>query len=65
MYIELNQLPRWLSGKESARQAGDKCLTPGSGRSSGEGNGKPVWYSCLRNIMDREAWQAIIVHVVS
>ena len=39
-------------GKESACNAGD----PGSGRSSGEGNGNPLQYSCLENSMDREAW---------
>ena len=27
---------------------------PGSGRSSGEGNGNPLQYSCLENPMDRE-----------
>ena len=26
---------------------------PGSGRSPGEGNGSPLQYSCLRNLMDR------------
>ena len=29
---------------------------PGSERSSGEGNGNPVQYSCLENSMDRGAW---------
>ena len=28
---------------------------PGSGRSPGEGHGKPPQYSCLENPMDREA----------
>ena len=35
----------------------DIGLIPGSGRSPGEGNGNPLQYSCLRNPMDREAWQ--------
>ena len=26
---------------------------PGLGRSPGEGNGNPLWYSCLENPMDR------------
>ena len=30
---------------------------PGSGRSSGEGNGNPLQYFCLGNPMDRRAWQ--------
>ena len=35
-------LPGWLSGKESTCQAGDVGLIPGSGRSSGGGNGNPL-----------------------
>ena len=31
-------LPRWLSGKESAGQAGDTSLIPRLGRSPGGGN---------------------------
>ena len=46
-------LPRWLSGKESACQAGDAGSIPGSGRSPGEGNGKRLQYSCLENPLDR------------
>ena len=34
-------------------------MVPGLGRSSGEGNGNPLQYSCLENPMDRGAWQAI------
>ena len=29
----------------------------GLGRSPGEGNGNPLQYSCLKNSMDRGAWQ--------
>ena len=39
--------------------AGDAGLIPGSGRSPGEGNGNPLWYSCLGNPRDRGAWPAI------
>ena len=35
--------------KESACNAGDAGLIPGSGRSPGEGNGNPLQYSCLEN----------------
>ena len=31
---------------------------PGSGRSPGGGHGNPLQYSCLKNPMDRGAWQA-------
>ena len=37
----------------------DVGLIPGSGISSGEGNGNPLQYSCLGNPMDRGTWQAI------
>ena len=33
---------------------------PGSGRSSGGGNGNPLQESCLENSMDRGAWQSIV-----
>ena len=35
-------LPRWLSGKEAACQAGDVGSILGSGKSPGEGNGNPL-----------------------
>ena len=38
------RLPRWLSGKESACNAGDIGSVPGSGRCPGEGNSSAlVW----------------------
>ena len=40
-------------GKESACNAGDPGLNPGSGRSPGEGKGNSLQYSCLENFMDR------------
>ena len=52
------KLLRWLSGKESACNAGDVGLISGSGKSSGEGNGNLLQYSCLENPMDRGAWQS-------
>ena len=30
------------------------------GRSPGEGNGYPLWYSCLENSMDTGSWQAMV-----
>ena len=35
-------LPRWLSDKEPTAKEGDVGSIPGSGRSSGEGNGNPL-----------------------
>ena len=52
-----------LSGKESTSSAGDArdmSLVPGSGRSSEEGNGNPLQYSCRRNHMDRRVWWATV-----
>ena len=45
-------------GKESACNSGDLGLIPGSVRSSGKRNG--YLYSCLKNSMDRGAWQATV-----
>ena len=49
--------PSGSDGKESACNAGDLGLIPGSGRAPGEGNGNPLQYY-------RGAWQAT-VHGVS
>ena len=51
-------------GKKSAYTAGDPGLTPGSGRSPGEGNGSPLQYSCLENPKDGGAWWAAVHGVV-
>ena len=56
-------LPRWLSGTESACDAGDtgdSGLIPGLGRSPGGGNGNQLQYACLGNPIDRGAWQATV-----
>ena len=44
--------PGGSDGKESACNAGDPGLIPGSGRSSGEGNCYLLQYFCLENPMD-------------
>ena len=38
----------------------DAGLIPGSGRSSGEGNGSLLQYSCLGSLMDRGGWWTIV-----
>ena len=60
----VGRLPYSSDGKESACNAGDLGMTPGSGRSPEEGNGNPLQCSCLENSMDRGAWWAT-VHGVS
>ena len=52
--------PHSSVGKESACNAGDPGLIPGLGRSPGEGNGNPLQCYCLKNPMDRGAWQATV-----
>ena len=42
--------------KESACSIGDLGWMPGLGRSPGEGNGNPLQYPCLENLMDTGAW---------
>ena len=56
----------WLSGKESACNAGatgDMNSILGSGISPGEWNGNPLQHSCLENPMDRGAWGATVHRV--
>ena len=55
---QLKGFPGDSDGKESAYNAGDLGSIPGMGKSSGEGNGYPLQYSCLENSMDRGAWWA-------
>ena len=55
--------PGGSDGKESAYNAGDLGLIPGSERSPGEGNDYPLQYSCLENPMDRGARWAVVHRV--
>ena len=48
--------PGVSDGKASACNLGDPGSIPGSGRSSGKGNGNPLQYSGLENSMDGGAW---------
>ena len=44
----------------NAGDAGDMGCSPGSGKSLAEGIGNPLQYSCLGNLIDREAWWATV-----
>ena len=46
--------------KNLPTNAGDAGFIPGSWRSPREGNGNPLWYSCLENPTDRGAWWATV-----
>ena len=60
MCLESQGLPHNSVGKESACNARDPGLIPGSGRSLGKGNDYPLQYSCLENSMDMGAWWATV-----
>ena len=63
MYHDLFSFSDGSDGKESAFNAGDPGLIPGSERFPGEGNGNPLQYFCLENPMDRGAWRAIVLEI--
>ena len=46
--------------KNPSANAGDTSSIPGLGRWPGEGNGNPLQYSGLGNLLDRGAWQATV-----
>ena len=56
----VEDLPGGSDGKESAYNAGDLGSIPGLGRSPGEGDGNPLQYSFLENLLDRGAWLATV-----
>ena len=47
----------------NAGDTGDPGSIPGLGRSPGVGNSNSLQYSCLENVMDREAWWATVHRV--
>ena len=63
-WTELNPKGRGFPGssvgKKSACNTEELKSIPGLGRSHGKGNGNPLQYSCLENLMDRGAWRAIV-----
>ena len=44
----------------SAGDIRDMGSIPDSGRYPGGGHDNPLQYSCLENLMDREAWQSMV-----
>ena len=52
---DLQPFPGGSDGKESACNAGDPGLIPGLGRSPREGNGDPLQYSYLEDLMAEES----------
>ena len=54
--VECPYICKGSDGKASAYSAGDLGSILGLERSSGEGNGNPLQYSCLENPMDGGAY---------
>ena len=53
-------LPGGSVVKNPPANAGNEGSTPGSGRSSGEGDGNPLQYSCLGNPMGMAATVQVV-----
>ena len=61
-------MPNWNKGsfpdgsvvKNLPAKVGDAGLILGSGMCPGVGNGNPLQYSCLGNLMDGGAWWATV-----
>ena len=56
----ISGFPGGLVVKNLPTNAGDVGLIPGLGRLPGEGNGNPLQFFCLGNLMDRGAWWATV-----
>ena len=63
LHVNSSLVAQWLK-KNPPTNSGNVGSIPGLGRSPGEGNGKPLQYSCLENPMNKGAWWAT-VHGVS
>ena len=59
VYISLIRPPWWLSGKESACNAGDRGSIPELGRSPGGGATTHSSILAWEHSIDRGAWQAM------
>ena len=57
LFEALLGFPGCSDGQESAYKGGDLGSILVLERSTGGGNGYPLQYSCLKNAMDRGAWQ--------
>ena len=55
-FCVVEDFPGGSDGKVSTYNAGDSGSIPRSRGSPGEGNGNPLQYSCLENLMDGGAW---------
>ena len=63
MFNVWKAFPSCSEVKNPPANAGDVGSNSGLGRSPGEGNGNPLQYSCLGNLMDNGSWWAIVYGV--
>ena len=64
IYLRASQVALMVKNlPANAGDVRDTGLIPGLGRSPGEGHANLLWYSCLKNPMDRGAWQATVHRV--
>ena len=59
----MTNVPGGSEVKVSTYNVGDLGSIPGWGRPLGDGNGNPLQYSCLENLMDGGAWWATVHRV--
>ena len=59
-WIKREGAPRWLRGREPACQCRRHRLDPWVRRCPGGGDGTPLQYSCLENLMDTGAWRTTV-----
>ena len=57
---QLQVVPVVKNPPANAGETRDPGSIPGLGRSPEGGNGNPLQYSCLENVMDRGAWWATV-----
>ena len=62
-HLHCSWRPQSPNGKAFAYKAGDLGSIPGLGRSSEEGNGNPLQYSCMESPMDGVAWLGMVYGV--
>ena len=53
-----------MNSSDSAGDSGGRSSIPALRRSPGVGNGNPLQYSCLENVMDIGVWWAILHGVI-
>ena len=56
----VEDFPSGSDGKKFSCNVGNLSLIPRLGRFPREGKGSPLQYSCLKNSMDRRAWQGTV-----